>query len=328
MIDRANEARGQCHCGKVRFIARFPSRFCVHCHCANCRQAHSAGFVTWVGFRADQVAVLSGRDELVGYESSPGTRRTFCRTCGTRLFFESGRWPGEVHVPLAAFTTAIDREPEGHAFYEEHVAWIPWPRDPAASRQKRGVTGLVLAGGQGTRMGSVDKGLVVLQGRPLIRHVIERFAPQVDELLINANRNVAEYEALGHPVIRDHIEGFAGPLAGLHTGLMHAEHPLVATVPCDSPFLPLDLVARLEKALGSGETDLAVARTDHQPHPVFALVRRSVLPHLARFLATGGRKIDAWYASLRTVEVAFDDEADAFRNINTAAELAAAGGAP
>jgi molybdopterin-guanine dinucleotide biosynthesis protein A len=193
-------------------------------------------------------------------------------------------------------------------------------------KQKRGITGLVLAGGKGRRMGSVDKGLVLLQGRPLVRHVIERFAPQVDEILINANRNIEEYEALGHLVIRDRVEGYAGPLAGLHAGLMHAAYPLVVTVPCDSPFLPLDLVARLGKSLESGECDLAVARTHDQPHPVFALVRRSVLPHLERFLSDGGRKIDAWYASLRTVEVAFDDEAEAFRNINTAAELEAAAG--
>jgi molybdopterin-guanine dinucleotide biosynthesis protein A len=324
MTDKANQARGQCHCGKVRFVVHFPSRFCVHCHCLSCRQSHSAGFVTWVGFKADQFAVLAGFDELAGYESSPGTRRTFCRTCGTKLFFESARRPGEVHIPLAVFTSPIDREPEGHAFYEEHVAWIPWPRDPALATRKLGITGLVLAGGQGRRMGSVDKGLVLLHGRPLIKHVVERFSPQVDELLINANRNIAEYEALGFPVIRDQIEGFAGPLAGLHSGLMHAEHPLLATVPCDSPFLPFDLVSRLKKSLDMGQSDLAVARTDHQPHPVFALVRRSVLPHLARFLADGGRKIDAWYASLKTIEVAFDDEGKAFRNINTAAELTAA----
>jgi molybdenum cofactor guanylyltransferase len=324
MTARPDEARGQCHCGRVRFVARFPSRFCVHCHCHNCRQSHSAGFVTWIGFKSDQLAILGGIDDLIGYESTPGTRRSFCRVCGTKLFFESTRWPGEIHVPLAVFTTPVDREPEGHAFYEEHVAWLPWPHDAKSTALPRGITGLVLAGGQGRRMGSLDKGLVVLQGRPLIRHVIERFGPQVDEILINANRNIAEYEALGYPVIPDHVEGFAGPLAGLHAGLMHAEHPLVATAPCDSPFLPLDLVARLSKALAAGQNDLAVARTGDQPHPVFALVRRSVLPHLARFLAGGGRKIDAWYASLKTVEVAFDDEADAFRNINTAAELQAA----
>jgi len=187
------------------------------------------------------------------------------------------------------------------------------------------ITGLVLAGGQGRRMGSIDKGLVLLRGQPMVRHVIDRFAPQVAEILINANRNIPEYEALGHPVIRDLVDGFAGPLAGLHAGLMRAEHALVATVPCDSPFLPLDLVARLSKGLEAQHADLAVARTMDQPHPVFALVRRSVLPHLAQFLDGGGRKIDAWYASLNATEVRFDDEADAFRNINTAAELDAAG---
>jgi molybdenum cofactor guanylyltransferase len=190
------------------------------------------------------------------------------------------------------------------------------------------ITGIVLAGGQGRRMGSVDKGLALLLGRPMAAHVIERFAPQVDEILINANRNMSEYMALGHAVIPDAIGGYAGPLAGLHVGLTHAAHPLVATVPCDSPFLPHDLVARLSTALADDAADIAVARTFEQPHPVFALVRRSVLPHLTQFLQEGGRKIDAWYATLKATEVAFDDQADAFRNINTADELRlAAGGA-
>ena len=184
-----------------------------------------------------------------------------------------------------------------------------------------GITGLVLAGGQGRRMGSVDKGLVMLDGRPMVAHVLERFAPQVDGILINANQHAAEYAAFGHPVIADAIGGYAGPLAGLHVGLTHARHALVATVPCDSPFLPADLVARLAGALQADDAELAVARTFDQPHPVFALVRRAVLPHLARFLDGGGRKIDAWYATLKAIEVAFDDEADAFRNINTADEL-------
>jgi molybdopterin-guanine dinucleotide biosynthesis protein A len=187
--------------------------------------------------------------------------------------------------------------------------------------QGHDITGVVLAGGQGRRMGTVDKGLVLLRGRPMVQHVLERLAPQVGEILINANQHVAEYAALGHPVIPDAIGGFAGPLAGLHVALTHAAHPTVATVPCDSPFLPADLVSRLCAALDAGAAELAVARTFDQPHPVFALVRKRVLPHLTRFLEGGGRKIDAWYATLATVEVAFDDEADAFRNINTADEL-------
>jgi molybdenum cofactor guanylyltransferase len=185
------------------------------------------------------------------------------------------------------------------------------------------ITGIVLAGGQGRRMGGVDKGLVELDGKPLVAHALARLAPQVGTILINANQNVERYAALGAPVVRDAVGGFAGPLAGLHAGMTVAATTHVVTVPCDSPFLPHDLVSRLASALAKDDAQLAVARTFDQPHPVFALVRRDVLPHLAAFLAAGGRKIDAWYATLAAVEVAFDDEADAFRNINTAAELAA-----
>jgi molybdenum cofactor guanylyltransferase len=185
------------------------------------------------------------------------------------------------------------------------------------------VTGIVLAGGQGRRMGSVDKGFVELDGRPLVAHVIARLAPQVHALIVNANQNAERYAAFGLPVVADAIGGFAGPLAGLHAGLSLATTPFVATSPCDSPFLPGDLVARLAAAFDAQSIDLAVARTFLQPHPVFALARRSLLPHLAQFLEGGGRKIDAWYGSLSVAEVAFDDEADAFRNINTPAELAA-----
>ncbi len=184
-----------------------------------------------------------------------------------------------------------------------------------------GVTGVVLAGGQGRRMGGVDKGLVMFASRPMVAHVIERLSPQVNEVLINANQNADRYAAFGHPVFGDDVGGFAGPLAGLHAALRRASHPHVVTVPCDSPFLPFDLVARLADQLISHDAQLAVARTFDQPHPVFCLARRDVLAHLAAFLRDGGRKIDAWYATLRVVEVPSDDEADAFRNINTAGEL-------
>lgn len=185
------------------------------------------------------------------------------------------------------------------------------------------ITGIVLAGGQGRRMGSVDKGLVELDGRALVAHVIDRLGPQVAALVINANQNRDRYAAFGHAVVADAIGGFAGPLAGLHAGLSAATTPYVVTSPCDSPFLPHDLVERLAAAFDQTPLDLAVARTFEQPHPVFSLVKRSVLPHLEAFLRAGGRKIDAWYRTLRVAEVSFDDEADAFRNINTAAELAA-----
>lgn len=181
------------------------------------------------------------------------------------------------------------------------------------------VSGIVLAGGQGRRMGGVDKGLQLLRGKPMVAWVLERLAPQVGEIIVNANQNLEAYARFGHRVVPDAIGGFAGPLAGLHAGLSAVSHPLAVTVPCDSPFLPLDLVARLRAALGA--SDLAVAKTGDQPHPVFSLVRRAVLDHLAAYLAGGGRKIDAWYASLKVVEVGFDDEAQAFRNINTREEL-------
>ena len=186
------------------------------------------------------------------------------------------------------------------------------------------VTGIVLAGGMGRRMGGVDKGLVALAGQPLVAHVLARLAPQVGAVIINANQNLERYATFGHPVVADEVGGFAGPLAGLHAGLTRAKTSHVVTVPCDSPFLPLDLVARLAAGLARDDAELAVARTYTQPHPVFALVDSRVLPNLTAFLAGGGRKIDAWYAALRVTVVAFDDEEEAFRNLNTADELAAA----
>jgi len=195
---------------------------------------------------------------------------------------------------------------------------------PSAGNSQIGskITGILLAGGQGRRMGGVDKGLQLLRGKPMAQHVIERFAPQVDELLINANQNIEQYQSLGYRVIPDAIGGFVGPLAGLHRGLSEAAHPLVVTAPCDSPFLPLDLVAKLHAALEQQNAELAVARTGDQPHPVFCLCRKSVLSSLTEFLESGGRKIDWWYAQLKVAEVDFVDEA-AFRNINTREELAA-----
>ena len=184
------------------------------------------------------------------------------------------------------------------------------------------VTGIVLAGGQGSRMGGVDKGLAPFRGKALDAHAIERLAPQVDELLVNANRNPEAYAAFGHRVIADEIPGFAGPLAGFERGLAHARGALVATVPCDSPFVPPDLVSRLRAALEAEGADIAVAKTGDQPHPVFCLMRRGVHASLAAFLASGQRKIDKWYAALRVTEVAFDDEPEAFANINTRDELA------
>ncbi|WP_132259250.1 molybdenum cofactor guanylyltransferase MobA [Paucimonas lemoignei] len=186
------------------------------------------------------------------------------------------------------------------------------------------ISGLILAGGRGTRMGTVDKGLQEFRGKPMVAHVIERLAPQVAGVLINANQNLETYRSFGFPVWADEVEGFAGPLAGMQAGLAHCTTPYLVSAPCDSPFLPADLVQRLGDALVDDDADVAVAVTgsgaSRQPHPVFCLMKCSLLQNLEAYLAKGGRKVDAWYASLRVTEVTFDDEA-AFRNINTLDEL-------
>lgn len=185
------------------------------------------------------------------------------------------------------------------------------------------ITGLILAGGLGRRMGGVDKGLAQLNAHPLAAHVLTRLGPQVGTLLINANRNGEAYASLGAPVIADLRDDFAGPLAGLEAGLVACQTPYLVCAPCDSPFLPFDLVPRLTDALVAGQASVAVARTGEQLHPVFALMRCDVLPDLQTFLHAGGRRMESWLQRLRWVACAFDDEAEAFANINTTDELRA-----
>lgn len=184
------------------------------------------------------------------------------------------------------------------------------------------ITGVILAGGQGKRMGGVDKGLQDLHGRPMVQWVIDRLAPQVAYLLINANRNLERYAEFGYPVIADVIPDYAGPLAGIQMALTHATTPLVAIVPCDSPSLPGDLVARLARALQENGADLAVARTIERTQPVFCLTRRSLLPQLNDYLACGNRQVIGWHALLKTCDVLFDGSTGAFSNLNTVQALA------
>lgn len=174
-------------------------------------------------------------------------------------------------------------------------------------------------------MGTVDKGLVCMGGKPMVAHVIERLGPQVATLAINANQNHASYARYGYPVWPDALPDFAGPLAGLQTGLMHCTTGLLVTAPCDSPFLPPDLVAQLARGLHDQDADVTIAVTYgadgvRQPHPVFCLAKTSLLGHLTHYLQTGGRKVEHWTRSLKLAEVVFAD-ANAFRNINTRAEL-------
>ena len=191
--------------------------------------------------------------------------------------------------------------------------------------QRQSITGLILAGGRSSRMGADggrprDKALMQFKGKRLVDHVFERIAPQVGGVMINANQNHDQYKSFGVRVVSDAIGDYAGPLAGLHAGLFVSKRPYLVTVPCDSPFFPQDLVERMFDALESTGTQIAVAITGDQPHPVFTLARRSVLEHLSEFLKGGGRKIDAWYATLSMVEVDFNDDA-LFGNINTPEEL-------
>ena len=193
------------------------------------------------------------------------------------------------------------------------------------------ITGVILAGGRGSRMGGADKGLQNFHGVPLALHTQLRLSPQVGELLINANRNLAAYESFGVPVWPDaaSLGDFAGPLAGFLTGLERCETPLMLTVPCDTPLFPQDLVVRLAEALERDGADIAMAAALEEDgqlraQPVFCLMRAGLLESVVRFTHGGGRKIDAWTAQHQTVLVPFDqpgDDPKAFFNANTLAEL-------
>lgn len=187
------------------------------------------------------------------------------------------------------------------------------------------ITGLILAGGAGSRMGGSDKGLVLFEDKPMIVHAIERLAPQVGPLIINANRNADIYAGFGFPVVADapnaQGEAYAGPLAGLLAGLRAATTDWVLTVPCDSPHFPLDLAQRCIAAqAGNACADLFSVRTPVQTHPVFMLVHKELMHTLAAFLDSGERKLGFWQKQNGVVPVDFADEA-AFANLNTPEEL-------
>jgi molybdopterin-guanine dinucleotide biosynthesis protein A len=194
-----------------------------------------------------------------------------------------------------------------------------------------GISGIILAGGQGRRMAradgeqrlnkTVEKGLVNFLNKPMVTHVAARLLPQVNEIIISANNETERYAALGYPVIKDEISGYAGPLAGLHAGMKAAKNSYVLSVPCDSPLLPEDLAERLSAALLTSGAEIAVAKTATQIHPVFCLCSSRLLPHLEHYLDQGGRQFEAWFASLDGITVAFDDNPNAFANINTPQDL-------
>ncbi|WP_129138542.1 molybdenum cofactor guanylyltransferase MobA [Modicisalibacter coralii] len=183
------------------------------------------------------------------------------------------------------------------------------------------ITGVVLAGGQGRRLGGVDKGWYHFQGRPLIEHVVTRLETQVPRLMINANRSLEAYRALGFAVIEDRRPGFAGPLMGIWSALCAADTPWVVVVPCDTPCLPGDLVTRLHQGIGGKA--IAVAHDGTRAHPVIALIRRDLADDLAIALAAGERKVARWYARHPCRYVNFAEGPAAFANLNTPQDGAA-----
>ena len=186
------------------------------------------------------------------------------------------------------------------------------------------ITGLILAGGRGSRMGGVDKGLQNHLGMPLAMHAMLRLQPQVGQLMVNANRNLSAYESMGVPVWPDALADYPGPLAGFLTGLERCETPYLVSVPCDTPNFPTDLVARLASALQAEDAEIAIAATREdgvvQLQPVFCLMRAELMESLVAFTGSGLRKIDRWTGQHRCATVLFD-EAGAFFNANTLEEL-------
>jgi len=184
------------------------------------------------------------------------------------------------------------------------------------------VTTVILAGGRGVRIGG-DKGLKILHGKPLIDWVLAAVKPNSAEVMLNANGSQNAYASFGCRIISDKITDSPGPLAGLHAGLHSAQTEYVLTVPCDTPFLPQDLIARLWQSCSQAEVEAAVAVADGYRQPTIALYRQSVLNKLDAFIGAGGRKVNDWLDSLRLNEVVFDN-AVCFDNINSAEDLARA----
>jgi molybdenum cofactor guanylyltransferase len=188
------------------------------------------------------------------------------------------------------------------------------------------ITGLILAGGRAQRMGGIDKGLILFNDKPLIESAIARLKPQVDSILINANRNITKYAHYGYPVIMDETPDFSGPLAGFSIGLKHCKTPYLLTSPCDSPLLPTDLAQKMMAELEASDLDLVYASSiEHGElwaQPVFCLMRSGLRDSLNAFLSKGDLKIDRWFKELKSGTVVFENT-NAFANVNTPEELEA-----
>jgi molybdenum cofactor guanylyltransferase len=183
------------------------------------------------------------------------------------------------------------------------------------------ISAVILAGGRGRRFEGRDKGLIEYKQCPIIEHVIKAIAPQVSDIMINANRSEAIYSSYGYTVINDELSGFQGPLAGFSTAMKNASSPYVLTLPCDGPFVCADYVERMAAALVNGQADLAVAHDGNRMQPIHALLPISLLYSLNSFMDSGDRKIDRWYLQHDVALADFSDEPDIFQNINTLEEL-------
>jgi molybdenum cofactor guanylyltransferase len=179
------------------------------------------------------------------------------------------------------------------------------------------ITAVILAGGKARRMEGEDKGLITLNDRAMIDYIISALRPQAGTIIINANRNQAQYSLYGLPVIADIMEDYLGPLVGMATGMQNSDTPYIVTAPCDSPFIPDALVEKLYRTLADNQADISVAHDGTRMQPVFALLRCNLLPDLLAYLEGGGRKIDSWYKQHRLAIADFSAAPDTFLNLNT-----------
>ena len=186
---------------------------------------------------------------------------------------------------------------------------------------KNNTTGVVLAGGKARRLGGRDKGLVRLADKPMVQYVLEAITPQVGHVKINANRNLEDYAAFNCPVISDELDDYCGPLSGMASCLAEIETTYMVTVPCDSPFIPGDLVERLFLKMEQDDAEISVAHNDERMQPVFLLMKTTLRQSILEFLDNGERKIDKWFEQHKLAITDFSDKPDTFININTEDDL-------
>ncbi len=189
---------------------------------------------------------------------------------------------------------------------------------------RKDILGLILAGGQSRRMDGIDKGLVCFKKKPMVSWIVDTLQGQVNSIAINANRNQEKYRIYTDQIFSDQLGGFKGPLAGLHAAMTHSNESLIATVPCDSPFIPDNLICRLREPLNDSSIDLTVVQTGSRIQPVFSMARKSLKSSLEKFLVDGGRKIDIWYQNINIHKVTFPNNTKHFVNFNSLKELRSA----